>query len=84
MGQLPQAVSPRDNFLRQFPQGTTSSGSSPKGQFQSPDFKTASTKEPDSFDDTQAWKLRGFVQSRKIMLHNDPENVFPDRKKALY
>ncbi|MBW0509247.1 hypothetical protein O181_048962 [Austropuccinia psidii MF-1] len=46
MGQLTQAVFPRDN---------------PRG----PEFNSPSMKAPDSFDGTQAHKLRGFIQSCK-------------------
>ncbi|MBW0535458.1 hypothetical protein O181_075173 [Austropuccinia psidii MF-1] len=49
-----------------------------------PAFKTPSMKAPDSFDDTQAHKLRGLIQSCKLIFHNDPENWFSDRKKVLY
>ncbi|MBW0577843.1 hypothetical protein O181_117558 [Austropuccinia psidii MF-1] len=42
MGQLTQAVAPRDNS-------------------KAPAFKTPSMKAPDSFDGTQAQKLRGFI-----------------------
>ncbi|MBW0571668.1 hypothetical protein O181_111383 [Austropuccinia psidii MF-1] len=65
MGQLTQAVTPRDK---------------PKA----PAFKTPSMKEPDSFDSTQAHKLRGSIQSCQLIFHNDPANFFSDRKKALY
>ncbi|MBW0578899.1 hypothetical protein O181_118614 [Austropuccinia psidii MF-1] len=65
MGQLTQAVSPRDNS-------------------KAPTFKTPSMKAPDSFDGTQAHKLRGFIQSCQLIFHNDPENFFSDRKKVLY
>ncbi|MBW0589290.1 hypothetical protein O181_129005 [Austropuccinia psidii MF-1] len=41
-------------------------------------------KAPDSFDGTQAHKLRGFIQSCQLIFHNNPENFFSDRKKALY
>ncbi|MBW0486958.1 hypothetical protein O181_026673 [Austropuccinia psidii MF-1] len=41
-------------------------------------------KAPDSFDGTQAHKLRGFFQSCQLIFHNDPENFFSDRKKVLY
>ncbi|MBW0589283.1 hypothetical protein O181_128998 [Austropuccinia psidii MF-1] len=47
-------------------------------------FKTPSMKAPDSFDGTQAQKLRGFIQSCKFIFHNDPANFFSDRKKVLY
>ncbi|MBW0518906.1 hypothetical protein O181_058621 [Austropuccinia psidii MF-1] len=65
MGQLTQAVAPRDNS-------------------KVPVFKTPSMKAPDSFDGTQAHKLRGFMQSCKLIFHNDPANFFSDRKKVLY
>ncbi|MBW0571144.1 hypothetical protein O181_110859 [Austropuccinia psidii MF-1] len=65
MGQLTQAVAPRDNS-------------------KAPAFKTPSKKAPDSFDGTQAHKLRGLIQSCELIFHNDPENFFCDRKKVLY
>ncbi|MBW0566364.1 hypothetical protein O181_106079 [Austropuccinia psidii MF-1] len=65
MGQLTQAVAPRDNF-------------------KVPAFKTPSMKAPDSFDGTQAHKLRGFIQSCQFIFHNDPESFFSHSKKALY
>ncbi|MBW0472779.1 hypothetical protein O181_012494 [Austropuccinia psidii MF-1] len=46
-------------------------------------FKNTSMKGPDSFDDTQAHKLRGFIQPFQLIFHNDPENFF-DRRKILY
>ncbi|MBW0559931.1 hypothetical protein O181_099646 [Austropuccinia psidii MF-1] len=65
MGQLTQAVNPRDNS-------------------KAPAFKTPSMKAPDSFDGTQAHKLRGFIQSCQLIFHNDPENFFSDRKELVY
>ncbi|MBW0582739.1 hypothetical protein O181_122454 [Austropuccinia psidii MF-1] len=65
MGQLTQAVSPRDDS-------------------QAPAFKTPSMKAPDSFDGTQAHKLRGFIRSYQLIFHNDPANFFSDRKKVLF
>ncbi|MBW0522338.1 hypothetical protein O181_062053 [Austropuccinia psidii MF-1] len=47
-------------------------------------FKTPSMKAPDSFDGTQAHKLRGFIQFCQLIFHNEPENFFSDRKKVLY
>ncbi|MBW0490395.1 hypothetical protein O181_030110 [Austropuccinia psidii MF-1] len=47
-------------------------------------FKTPSMKAPDSFEGTKAYKFRGFVQSCKLIFHNDQENFFSDRKKVLY
>ncbi|MBW0482209.1 hypothetical protein O181_021924 [Austropuccinia psidii MF-1] len=64
MGQLTQAVSPRESYI-------------------APAFKTPSMKEPDSFDGTQAQKLRGLIQSCQLIFHNDPEDFFSDRKKVL-
>ncbi|MBW0575852.1 hypothetical protein O181_115567 [Austropuccinia psidii MF-1] len=47
-------------------------------------FKNPSMKVPDSFDGTQADKLRGFILSCQLVFHNDPANFFSDRKKVLY
>ncbi|MBW0561175.1 hypothetical protein O181_100890 [Austropuccinia psidii MF-1] len=41
-------------------------------------------KAPDSFDGTQAYKLRGFIQSFQLIFHNDPANLFSERKEVLY
>ncbi|MBW0496343.1 hypothetical protein O181_036058 [Austropuccinia psidii MF-1] len=65
MGQLTQAVSPRENS-------------------RAPASKNPSIKAPDSFEGTQAHKLRGFSQSCQLIFHNDTANFFFDRKKALY
>ncbi|MBW0533459.1 hypothetical protein O181_073174 [Austropuccinia psidii MF-1] len=65
MGQLTQAVTPRDN--------------SKAGELKSP-----SKKEIDSFDGTQAHKVRGFIQSCQLIFHNNSEKSFSDRKKVLY
>ncbi|MBW0502073.1 hypothetical protein O181_041788 [Austropuccinia psidii MF-1] len=65
MGQLTQAVNPRDNA-------------------KAPEFKNPSMKASDSFDGTQAHKLRVFIQSFQFIFHNDPENFFSDRKKVCY
>ncbi|MBW0518565.1 hypothetical protein O181_058280 [Austropuccinia psidii MF-1] len=64
MGQLTQAVAPRDSS-------------------KAPAFKTPSMKAPDSFDGTQAHKLRGFIQSCQLIFHNYPASFFSDRKKVL-
>ncbi|MBW0539301.1 hypothetical protein O181_079016 [Austropuccinia psidii MF-1] len=48
------------------------------------EFKTPSMKTPASLDGTQAHKLRVFIQSCQFIFHNDPENFFSYRKKALY
>ncbi|MBW0492495.1 hypothetical protein O181_032210 [Austropuccinia psidii MF-1] len=49
-----------------------------------PAFKTPSIKSPECFDRTQLFKVRSFVQSCKLIFHNDPPNFSQDRKKALY
>ncbi|MBW0520692.1 hypothetical protein O181_060407 [Austropuccinia psidii MF-1] len=41
-------------------------------------------KAPDSFDGTQAHKLRGFMQSCQLIFHNEPASFFYDRNKVLY
>ncbi|MBW0495722.1 hypothetical protein O181_035437 [Austropuccinia psidii MF-1] len=46
-------------------------------------FKTPLMRAPDSFDGTQAHKVRGFIQYCQLILHNDPEIFFSDRKKVL-
>ncbi|MBW0574371.1 hypothetical protein O181_114086 [Austropuccinia psidii MF-1] len=56
----------------------------PRDNSKAPAFKTPSMKEPNSFDGTKAHKLIGFIQSCKLIFHNDPENFFSDRKKVLY
>ncbi|MBW0520110.1 hypothetical protein O181_059825 [Austropuccinia psidii MF-1] len=56
----------------------------PRDNSKAPAFKTPSIKAPDSFDGTQAHKLRGFIQSCQLIFHNDPANFFSDRKKVLY
>ncbi|MBW0503763.1 hypothetical protein O181_043478 [Austropuccinia psidii MF-1] len=47
-------------------------------------FKTPSIRAPDSFDGTQAHKLGLFIKFCQLIFHNDPENFFSYRKKALY
>ncbi|MBW0489626.1 hypothetical protein O181_029341 [Austropuccinia psidii MF-1] len=49
-----------------------------------PEFNSPTMKAPDSFDGTQAHKLRRFIQSCQLIFHNDPESLFSDRRKALY
>ncbi|MBW0523855.1 hypothetical protein O181_063570 [Austropuccinia psidii MF-1] len=56
----------------------------PRDNSKAPKFKTPSMKAPDSFDATQAHKLRGFIKSCQLIFHNDPEDFFSDRKKVLY
>ncbi|MBW0499637.1 hypothetical protein O181_039352 [Austropuccinia psidii MF-1] len=64
--------------------GQLSQEAAPRDNSKAPAFKTPSMKAPDSFDGTQAHKLRGFIQSCQSIFHNDPENFFSDRKKVLY
>ncbi|MBW0500382.1 hypothetical protein O181_040097 [Austropuccinia psidii MF-1] len=47
-------------------------------------FKTPSMKAPDSFDGTQAHKLRGFIKSCQLILNNYPENLLSEMKKFVY
>ncbi|MBW0476205.1 hypothetical protein O181_015920 [Austropuccinia psidii MF-1] len=56
----------------------------PREKSKAPAFKSPSMKAPDSFDGTQAQKLREFIQSCQLIFHNDPANYFSDRKKVLY
>ncbi|MBW0574913.1 hypothetical protein O181_114628 [Austropuccinia psidii MF-1] len=77
------------NFLNIMEQMTQFMGKltqevSPRDNFKAPAFKTPSMKAPDSFDGTQAHKLRGLSQSCQLIFHNDAENFFSDRKKVLY
>ncbi|MBW0482550.1 hypothetical protein O181_022265 [Austropuccinia psidii MF-1] len=57
---------------------------SPRDYSKYPGFKISSMKAPDSFDVTQAHKLRRFIQSCHLIFHNDPENFFSNGKKVLY
>ncbi|MBW0570219.1 hypothetical protein O181_109934 [Austropuccinia psidii MF-1] len=56
----------------------------PRDNSKAPAFNTSSMKAPDSFDGTQAHKLRGFIQSCQLIFHNYPEDFFSDKKKVLY
>ncbi|MBW0567645.1 hypothetical protein O181_107360 [Austropuccinia psidii MF-1] len=51
--------------------------------FKAPAYKNPSMKVPDYFDGTQAYELRGLIQSCQLIFHNAPENFFSDRKKVL-
>ncbi|MBW0514194.1 hypothetical protein O181_053909 [Austropuccinia psidii MF-1] len=64
--------------------GQLSQAAAPRDNSKAPEFKTPSMKAPDSFDGTQAHKLRGLIQSCKLIFHNDPANFFSNRKKFLY
>ncbi|MBW0519029.1 hypothetical protein O181_058744 [Austropuccinia psidii MF-1] len=77
------------NFLKMMEKMTQLMGKitqafAPRDNSQAPGFKTPSMKTPDSFDGTQAHKLRGFIQSCQLIFHNGPANFFYDRKKVLY
>ncbi|MBW0561686.1 hypothetical protein O181_101401 [Austropuccinia psidii MF-1] len=61
-----------------------SQAAAPRDNHKAPEFKTLSMKGPDSFDGTQAHKLRGFIQFCPFIFHNDPANFFSDRKKVLH
>ncbi|MBW0547529.1 hypothetical protein O181_087244 [Austropuccinia psidii MF-1] len=56
----------------------------PRETSKAPEFKTQSMKAPDSFDGTKAYRFRGFIQSCQLIFHNDPKNLFSDRKQILY
>ncbi|MBW0593745.1 hypothetical protein O181_133460 [Austropuccinia psidii MF-1] len=65
-------------FMGQLTQAVTA-----RDNYKAPSFKTPSMKAPDSFDGTEAHKLRGFIQSCQLIFYNDPANFFSDRKKVL-
>ncbi|MBW0474892.1 hypothetical protein O181_014607 [Austropuccinia psidii MF-1] len=56
----------------------------PRNNSKAPQFKTPSTKAPDSVYGTPAHILRVFIQYGELIFHNDAANFFSDRKKALY
>ncbi|MBW0593206.1 hypothetical protein O181_132921 [Austropuccinia psidii MF-1] len=64
--------------------GKLTQAGAPRHNSKAPAFKTPSMEAPDSFDGTQAHKLRGFIQSFQLIFHNDPANFFSDRKEVLY
>ncbi|MBW0495152.1 hypothetical protein O181_034867 [Austropuccinia psidii MF-1] len=64
--------------------GTTHSSSFKRESSKAPALKTPPMKEPDFFDGTKAYKLRGFIQTCELTLHNDPESFFSERKKGIY
>ncbi|MBW0555904.1 hypothetical protein O181_095619 [Austropuccinia psidii MF-1] len=77
------------NFLRMMEQmsqlmGQLTQEVASRDTSKAPAFKTPSMKAPDSFDGTKAYKLRGFIQYCQLIFHNDPENLFSDRKKVSY
>ncbi|MBW0485116.1 hypothetical protein O181_024831 [Austropuccinia psidii MF-1] len=78
-----------ESFLKMMEQipkfiGQLTQAVSPRYNSRDPEFKTPSMKAPNSFDGTQAHKLRGFSQSCQLILHNDAESFFSERKKVLY
>ncbi|MBW0509335.1 hypothetical protein O181_049050 [Austropuccinia psidii MF-1] len=64
--------------------GKLTQEASPRDNSRAPELKNPSIQAPDSFDITQAQKLRGFIHFCQLIFHNDPEDPFPDRNKALY
>ncbi|MBW0495552.1 hypothetical protein O181_035267 [Austropuccinia psidii MF-1] len=46
-------------------------------------FKTPSMKAPDCLYGTQPLKVRSFIQSCQLILHNNQENLSEERKKVL-
>ncbi|MBW0484352.1 hypothetical protein O181_024067 [Austropuccinia psidii MF-1] len=46
-----------------------------------PAFKASAIKAPECFDGTQPFKVRSFIQSCQLILHNDSENFSEDKKK---
>ncbi|MBW0496199.1 hypothetical protein O181_035914 [Austropuccinia psidii MF-1] len=77
------------NFLKMMEQMTQFMGQltqavAPRDASNAPAFKTPSMKAPDSFYGTKAYKLKVFIQSFPLILHNDPLNFFSYRKKLLY
>ncbi|MBW0590406.1 hypothetical protein O181_130121 [Austropuccinia psidii MF-1] len=49
-----------------------------------PAFKTPYKKAPECFDGTQPFKVRSFIQSCRLIVHNDMANFSQYRKKVLY
>ncbi|MBW0508246.1 hypothetical protein O181_047961 [Austropuccinia psidii MF-1] len=49
-----------------------------------PAFKTPSMNAPECFDRTKTFKVRSFIQSFKLIFHNDLENISQDRRKVLH
>ncbi|MBW0470040.1 hypothetical protein O181_009755 [Austropuccinia psidii MF-1] len=77
------------NFLKMMKQMTQSMAKlteavGPRDNSKAPALKTPSMKAPDSFDGTQAHKLRGFIQLCQLIFHHHQGNFFSERKKSLY
>ncbi|MBW0555882.1 hypothetical protein O181_095597 [Austropuccinia psidii MF-1] len=56
---------------------------SPRNNYRAAEFKTPSVNTPHSFHGNKAHKLRELIHSYKLIFHNDPEEFFSDKKKAL-
>ncbi|MBW0498885.1 hypothetical protein O181_038600 [Austropuccinia psidii MF-1] len=77
------------NFLKMMERMTQYMGEltkavSPGDTSKAPEFKTPSMKEPDSFDGTKSYKLRGFIKCCQLIFHHCPANFFSDRNMVLY
>ncbi|MBW0509100.1 hypothetical protein O181_048815 [Austropuccinia psidii MF-1] len=77
------------NFLKRMEQMTQLMGQltqsvAPRDTSKAPALKTLSMKAPDSFGGTKAYRLRGFIGSCQLILHNNSANFFSERKKVLY
>ncbi|MBW0581428.1 hypothetical protein O181_121143 [Austropuccinia psidii MF-1] len=64
------------NIMEQITQfmGQLTQAVAPRDSSKAPAFKTPSMRAPDSFDGTQAHKLRGIIQSFQLVFHNHPAN----------
>ncbi|MBW0507586.1 hypothetical protein O181_047301 [Austropuccinia psidii MF-1] len=87
--ELAADLADKKNFLKMMEQMTHFMGQitqavAPRDTSKAPAFNNSSMKAPDSFDGTKAYELRGIIQSCQLIFHNDPENIFSDRKKFLY
>ncbi|MBW0527278.1 hypothetical protein O181_066993 [Austropuccinia psidii MF-1] len=85
----PLVSKPEPNFLKMMEQMTQLMGQITQNvhhreNSRASEFKTPSIKEADLFDGTKAHKLRGVIRFCQSIFHNDPEDVFYDRKKVLY
>ncbi|MBW0546357.1 hypothetical protein O181_086072 [Austropuccinia psidii MF-1] len=49
-----------------------------------PAFKTPSMKALECLDGTQTFKVRSFIQSSQLIIHNEPETFSQDSKKVIY
>ncbi|MBW0535880.1 hypothetical protein O181_075595 [Austropuccinia psidii MF-1] len=83
---VPQSDPSLPNIMEQMGtiMGQLSQAEAARDNFKAPAFKNLSMKAPDSFDGTQAHKLRGFIQSCQLIFYNDSANSFSCSKKFLY